>query len=55
MQRAPSCEPRCWPTAARTTGAWLRSEKQYDPEKLFIVPHGVGSEARSAGGFARGG
>jgi len=31
----------------------LRAKKQYDPEGLFIVHHGVGSEHWSADGFTR--
>jgi hypothetical protein len=33
----------------------LAAKQMYDPQNLFIVHHGVGSEGWSANGFTRGG
>ena len=38
---------------AATTRACAAVKKKYDPEGLFFVYHGVGSEAWSADGFTR--
>jgi hypothetical protein len=42
LPAAPLCDARAEP-------------KQYDPQGMFIVLYGVGSEAWSAAGFTRGG
>ena len=31
----------------------LAAKRRYDPERLFFVHHGVGSERWSVGGFSR--
>ena len=40
------------PSGARTTRGCSRPSRHYDPDGLFFVHHGVGSEAWSADGFS---
>ena len=53
-RRATSSSPTgSAPSGARTIARLRRSRRKYDPDGLFFVHHGVGSEDWSADGFTR--